>query len=70
MGAAESNNALAQSVEQTSVARLGGGTRPFWAAQAGAEVVRSKTIASTVALAEADGRADVLARFAVALAKF
>lgn len=60
-GAAESNNALAQSVEQTSVALAVEAAHARSAAQAGAEVV-GQTIASTVALAEAIGRADVLVR--------
>ncbi len=60
-GAAESNNALAQAVEQTSAALAAEAAHARATAQAGAEVV-GQAIASTVALAEAIGRADVLVR--------
>ncbi len=60
-GAAESNNALAQAVEQTSAALAAEAAHARATAQAGADVV-GQAIASTVALAEAIGRADVLVR--------
>lgn len=60
-GAAESNNALAQAVEQASAMLAAEAAHARATAQVGAEVV-GQAMAGTVALAEAIGRADVLVR--------